>query len=298
MIHTPHRRRSSNSTALTAVLLACLTTGLSSARAADPPLVTVSVESGRMFTGAVDTASNAERLWLRFDSVGMVVRRPVAWSVVRGVHADGRLIPLEQFRRELERWKSSIEDPIPADFAPGAEPRAESGISDDAGPPARVRSTQIEATLVNWDADVEADGLLVRVAAVDAFGNRVAAHGSVEVELIGEGPGTTAVRQTFPLLGRWVRPVEPASLGPNGYEFWLEFQALDPEYDLALGPVGLIHARLVVPGSGTFEATTGPTVLRPANAVRDRLQQQAQTRFFANEQTGRGKRVAAPPPTR
>jgi hypothetical protein len=107
------------------------------------------------------------------------------------------------------------------------------------------------------------------------------------LELIGEGPGTTGVLRTFPTIARWTRTVRREEFGPQGYVFRLEYDAVHPEFQLKLGPYGLLHAVLAVPGYGAFEASASATSLRPYNPMRD--QQFDRQRFLPNERTGQGK---------
>lgn len=256
--------------------------------------VTVTVSSGRKFTGEVDRRSDDRSLWLRFESGESEMLRPIGWHAVRTIKAGDRVLSIETFRREIDQWKSSRPGtktrqnspqplPLPAPAQNGSEllpVTATVPIAND-----RARSIQLDVRVANWDNDVEMDGLVVSVVAVDGWGQAVPVDGTLEVELFGEGPGSVVQRQTFPTLGRWVRKVrhdEPAT-------FQLPFQAVHPEFDLKFGAVGLVHARLVAPGQGAFEITSDTTVLRPSNPMRDRLQSIDDQRFFHTERTGRGK---------
>jgi hypothetical protein len=251
------------------------------------------VSSGRTFTGEVDRRTDAVSLWLRSGRGTSEILRPIDWYAVRGVRAGERTLSTSQFREEINRWKSiaSPNEPIKPTAKP-AKNEVEELPAPSPVPPAvipQARSVQIDAQVANWDGDVEMDGLLISVYPIDGQGQAVPVDGTLEVELIGEGPGTVVQRQTFPTIGRWVRRVSHDDFGPQGNVFQLPFQAVQPEFDLKYGAVGLVHARLVVPGQGAFETTSNATTLRPYNPVRDRLQSLDDQRFFPTERTGHGK---------
>ena len=178
------------------------------------------------------------------------------------------------------------------------QPAADVQTLDDPrpGPPATLR---IEAATGNWDRDVEADGLLLNVIIEDAEGQLVPAAGTLTVELIGQplspggvmGPGGVTRLQAYPILANWVRLVVPEQVGTDGYSFRLEFQALHPDFNLQVGIAGMVHAKLFVPGTGTFDASTSTIALRQLNPLSDQWQMQQQGRFFPQEQTGRSKQL-------
>ncbi len=79
----------------------------------------------------------------------------------------------------------------------------------------------------------------------------------------------------------------PDQFGPAGAIIKLPFQAPQPDFDLRLGPYGLVHARLSLPGNGSFEASQGMLRIRPYSAVRDQQQQLNGERFFDVESVNR-----------
>ena len=93
----------------------------------------------------------------------------------------------------------------------------------------------------------------------------------------------------FPELARWTQVVAAGDFTDGVAAYRLPFQALHPDFNVDLGSLGLVHARLSVPGQGVFEATTGATPIRQFNPVRDRLQQQVGQRFWPIERTDRPK---------
>ena len=288
-------------TALLVVSLAC---SPAVAHAADEAaVVRVTVADGRLFSGEVDAKSNGDKLWLRSEKAGIVLWRPIGWPSIRSVAAGEQVYGGMAFRDEYESWKTVARGQGSEVRGPGDENSKPQGLADSSTSgfdsryeslkpviPPRVQSVSVSAQLANWDADVEPDGLIVYVAPLDADGNLVAIDGTIDAELIGEGPGTTDRLVTFPTLDRWVRSLRPADMGPQGARVRLEFQRAHPEFDLRLGPYGVVHVRLNVAGHGSFEATTDLTAVRTFNPIRDRVQQQSGQRFFPNERTGLGKR--------
>ena len=93
-----------------------------------------------------------------------------------------------------------------------------------------------------------------------------------------------------------MQTLTPQDLTPRGYAFRLPFQAIHPEFNLQVGSVGLVHARLAVPGTGVFEATTNTISVRPVNPIRDRLQVQQGSRFLPTERTGQSVQPAVVQP--
>lgn len=275
------------------VVLFVLLVPKSQAIAAEPTNARIDIFDGRAFRGVVDDRSNDTRLWIHTHCAGITLARPIAWNAIRTITIGQQTFSAEEFRTQLKQFAS----PAPAlncEPTPAAEPRRTPEPVSQSTPAGRVTAVQADARLVNWDADVEHDGLIVTVAPLDEWGQLRAVDGSVEIELIGEGPGTTAALSTFPTLGRWVRQLNATEMPPSGAPLKLEFQAAHPEFDLRLSPYGMVHVRLSVPGHGTFETTTDLTTLRTFNPLRDRLQQQTRQRYFAQETTGVGKRPTLP----
>src|SRR5262249_29005045 len=144
-----------------------------------------------------------------------------------------------------------------------ATPSIENAATSQQAAPAKVSTLHLDAAAANWDADVETDGIQLQVAPIGADGLIVPVSGTLEVELIGQGPGAIAQPETFPVLARWVRQLTPEAMGTGGYTWQLEYQAWHPEFNLQLGYSALVHARLVVPGSGAFEISSPTIAVRP-----------------------------------
>ena len=143
--------------------------------------------------------------------------------------------------------------------------------------------------MANWDGDVEADGLLVHVYPLDDSGGVVPARGTLRFELIGQRDDVFGPPQPFTTLGQWSQQMRVEDFGPRGAVYRLPFQGVHPEFDLTVAPYGALHARLSVPGQGTFETTESLLRIRPYSAVRDELQLSTGRRFFPQERTGDGR---------
>lgn len=258
-------------------------------KAGDPGLVTIRLIDGRAYCGRIDPRSDASELWLRFERGGITVRRPFTWSELASVDVTNQTADVAAWRQSVLASPAVGAPPPRVKSARNVRRETSGEIAPLAERPAPVRSLRIEASVANWDQDVENDGILLVLQPLDASGSLVPASGTVAVDLVGEGPGTPAFRETFPLVNNWLRMLDPADLTPRGYLLRLEFQAIHPEFNLRVGPAGLVHARLTVPGSGAFEASTGTIAVRPINPIRDRLQTQQNSRFFPWEWTGQGK---------
>ena len=69
--------------------------------------------------------------------------------------------------------------------------------------------------------------------------------------------------------------------------FKFPFQGVQPEFDLNVGPYGLVHARLSIPGNGSYETSQALVRIRPYSSVRDQSQQINGNRFFDVERVDR-----------
>jgi hypothetical protein len=135
--------------------------------------------------------------------------------------------------------------------------------------------------------------LLVSITPRDANGEPAAVDGILEMSLEGQRFVPLVAGDQFPELARWTQAVAADDFVDGVAEYRLPFQALHPDINVDLGSLGVVHARLSVPGNGVFDATTGATPIRQFNAVRDRLQQQLGQRFLPTERTDRG--TSGPP---
>jgi hypothetical protein len=263
--------------------------------------ISVEVASGRTFSGQLDARTDPAQLWLRSRRGSAVLLRPIQWERVVRVRVADRDLSGEQLRQIVKTVKP--EAPAPNTTAAGpnsitikgaADSRRFLSVTDTAPrkPPEtpRVRALAIEAAVANWDADVEVDGLLVHIYPLDDSGAVVPVRGMVQFDLTGQREGVFRRQQPFATLGQWSYPVHVEDFGLQGAVYRLPFQGVHPEFDLTVAPHGALHARLSVPGQGTFEATESMLRIRPYSAVRDELQLSTGRRFFPQERTSRGGR--------
>ena len=266
--------------------------------------VAVSLNDGRRFIAEVDDRTDDARLWLRFGNGPTTIRRAFAWSDVRSASENGAAVDnarLRELGRAAIEQRGSNDDHLT--FGNVAEPRGGLRtwkLPNDAARGANaftgtVRSLDVDGYLANWDADVDADGVLLTVAALDEFGAAAPVEGTLEVELIGERLPPYSRGNAFPVLARWQQAITSADIAASGgvHRVRLEFQAQHPDYQLSLPNYALLHVRFTVPGQGTFDASRDGLSLRGFTPVRDRLEAASGTRLFTSEQTGRGHRESS-----
>ena len=264
-----------------------------------PPAATtieVTLANGQRFVAELDPAATGEELRLRWRRGHMSLTRHIAWADVEQAVVAGQKLSGAQFRDLVQQARAEVpKPPLPQRVVleSGRNPAfarpspAASSVSAPSDP--RVRAIDVEAAVANWDGDVEVDGLVLWLVPRDEFGELVPVSGTLVVELQGEHSGVVRMPQPFVNVGSWTVSVRPKDFGPRGAAYKLPFQNVHPEFDAALLPRGLVHARLSVPGQGTFEAADAMVRIRPYSSVRDRLQQSNGRRFFPNETTGDGR---------
>lgn len=271
--------------------------------------IEVHLQSGRVFWAVIDSRSDEQKLWLRFSSERAQVLRPVGWNSVSVIVIDGESTDVAVVRAAVqnhgqndqpvhERAVPLAPRPAPAlaevDPTAGQQFTATFQASVDRGPspdtgrpvPARVRSVMVDASVANWDGDVEADGLVVYVQPMDEVGQMLPVRGDVAFDLVGNYPSVIYRPQPLAPLARWTRRVQVTALTPRGILFKLPFQALHPDLQTNVGPYALLHCRLSVPGQGTFDETVAVRI-RQANPLRDQLQKLTGSRFYGQELLGR-----------
>lgn len=286
----------------------------------------VRVASGRVFHAEVSARTDENRLWLSFRTGSAELLRPIAWDRVVAAGLDGERLAGRQLRTRLleastqslaagaptvhddeaATWTSTAavqaqqappsgEEEIPLPPATSGPTMAHEALDALFAPP-RIAAVRLDSHIANWDADVEADGLILQAVPIDATGHVIPVRGTLQVELIGarriafqDGPHKRG--RDFGRLGNWTRQVLPADVHPDGAWYKLPFQGRHPEFDVDVFRKALVHARLVVPGEGTFEASLDGVRLRPFAPTRDALQRDTGRRFFPTERTGRGKRA-------
>lgn len=261
--------------------------------------VIVQLASGRTASGVIDARSNDAQLWLRRGDQSASIVRPLDWQTVVSAQRDGIAISIDDLKTLAK--EASAESPvvIPPDIVQpkwrGVFAHASKPATDDAPLP-QVRTLAIDAMATNWDSDIETDGLVVVAYPLDVNGQIVPVTGTLEVELIApevrrfqdapNGRGLTLER-----IAQWTSAVHAEDFTSRGARVELPFQALHPEFDTKILPQGLVHARLVVPGQGTFDTSVELIRVRPWSPLRDKYWRDTGRRFFPNEQTGRAKRA-------
>jgi hypothetical protein len=282
--------------------------------------IRLTLASGRQIAGEVSSRSTSERLWLVQRAGGAHISRPVSWENIESAEFRRALLTGAELRRALLADHSPLsgasyeqeqpgedqddpfrEDPLPVDELPAPDdstktvtPLTRAEFLTITTPP--VASMRFDAHLANWDADVEADGLVVQVIPVDAYGQVVPLRGALHVELFGvrriafqDAPHKRG--RSYGRLGAWTQQLIPEYIHSDGGWFKLPFQAAHPEFDPRIGVRGLVHVKLVVPGAGVYEDSLDGIRLRPYAPLRDSMQRETGRRFFATEATGRGKRA-------
>ena len=147
----------------------------------------------------------------------------------------------------------------------------------------------VDAWLGQWDADVEADGIVVEITPYQTDGQPAPVHGMLEVTLVIPPRGATGALDQKSHRQRWVQRVRREDFSPatGSAQYRLPFGSAqnNPEWNLDLAGYGAVTAQLSVPGQGSFSAAVGYVRVRPFSPVRDRLQQSTGRRFFPWEQT-------------
>jgi len=266
------------------------------ATGAEAPMVTVRLSSGRVFTAAIDGRTDAATLWLRFDAPGGMLLRPVDWNHVQSAR-EGET---EMAAAELKmRWPALVSR---VELSDGTSDEGErSPVTPDpnrlqpavAEAPASLRTVQADAYVAHWGANVEADGILLRVWPLDSFGRVTPVDGTLEVELIADyrsylRPHPITQREPFSRVGSWTfRLTEADFAGGNGATVRLPFQAIDPQFTPKIDSYGLVTLKLAVPGQGVFASSVDDVRIRPLGNIRTRIENSTGTRFYPGEPTGR-----------
>ena len=265
--------------------------------------VTITLKSGRTLTAHVDARSDEARLWLRFDAPSTALYRPIAWDRVVRATIAGRELSSEEMRRSIDTWKSTRPSPTTPPAKSAASPAKTSDvIADDQGNSHAQRAAQalssrpsvvaieVDAAVANWDADVEVDGIVLRLTARDAHGKQVQVAGVVDAKLHAERfvrasdvPGRNG--RTVQLLGHWRRSIQAGRAGGD-IVLRLPFEAVHPEFQLDVAAFGLLQVQLTAPGQGVFHATVRDVRIRPFSMARDEIQHATQRRFLPGERTG------------
>lgn len=269
---------------------------------ADAREATVEVLSGRIFQGEVLQQTDTEELWLRTQKAGVSLARPLRWHRIVSVTIGNEQLSPKAFRQRIaspewhwsesqnhtrrKAWRASRGrlEIGPSPESP-AEPELSDSLAADATADLRIASIRVDATVNNWNFDAAVDGIRLRVVALNQFGEAVPARGTLQAELIGQGPTNGVNGNPFPVLDQWSAIINADVTAGNQAELRLPFRGVHPEFSIAthMGSYGMIHAKLSVAGQGTFENTAAFTRIRPYSPVRDRLEQFYGRRFHPLE---------------
>lgn len=274
-------------------LMIWVAVGILLAALASPPLsqgaelLTVKVVEGKTYSGFVDAKTDDRLLWLRREQGTGMLRRGISWERIVSASHQGKPVELSELPKLAERIASSRTVVVqPVHSEPAAPPPA----------PARqhIASLAIEAAVTNWDADVENDGLLVAFRLLDEEGYETTADGTLEVELFAprirkyhEAPQSRGYR--VDLIERWTVAVAKNQFRGGAVRVRLPFGAIHPEFDRGVDALGLVHARLAVPGEGVFAQSLDGLSLRTFAPTRDALLDNTGRQFLPTEMTGRGE---------
>lgn len=272
------------------IVIALLPLSVPAAESTD--LLQVTLASGRTFTGQVEAATSTDELVLRFGKGSASLVRTVAWERIASAEHRGVAVPLAELPALAESIKlpPRVRQPLPMG-APASLPADEPLAEQD------VTAIAFDAVIANWDADVETDGIALRLLPLDGYGQLAAASGTLEVELFAPqrrrfhlAPQSDGY--TIEPIGRWSLSIERHGFGDNGIVVRLPFQALHPEFRADLYWYGLLRVKFSVPGRGVFEQSQDGLALRPFTPLRDALEVSTGQRFLPTETTGRGKNHA------
>lgn len=252
--------------------------------AAAAETVTLRLASGRERTGFIDPRTDDAHLWLRSEADSITMLRPIDWERIVSAQIGNKRLSRDELRAAAAGLKTPEASLEARDSStPASAPRESAIRPQSAAPPPLVRAIQIDAALGHWEPGVEATGIVVTVYPIDADGRLVPVDGTLDVDLVGQRLTTVADSNGFPQIGRWTAAVRSSDFGPSGAVYRLAFQAVHPDFQFELDPHGLTHARLSVPGQGTFEASQSLMRIRDYSPVRDHLQQDTGSRFLPIE---------------
>lgn len=254
-----------------------------------PPLITVDLDDGRSVSGRIDPRTSGSDLKLTLMAGRIMTTTSVKWSKVAKVHIPQETLAPAELR---ERWRDfqlspltikSFSDPAKNIVArKGKERLKRTAVR-------RPVSLDVDAWLVNWDADSEPDGIQLTIYPVDANGVFVATAGQIDASLIGlhrrldggrlKRPGRPDVSE----LEHWGRRIKAADFVNGAVTVRLPFRRIDPERQLDLFELAALHVRFGVSGQGVFEATIDELAIRRIGRFRDELQRSTGARQFTFE---------------
>lgn len=264
--------------------------------------VIVELSDGRYVSGDIDLNTNQKSLILRSTTPSIVMRSSFAWDrVVKARHGDRVYTPAgfqklaervrnreQQKQRPAKKKQSSNESSLngPAFTSLKSKP---GGVAKPPTPGRRtpdVAFLRVEASVANWDADAEADGVMVHIFPQSIDGHVLQVNGTLEVKLVGKSFNLATPhwkRDLFPKIGEWSHQLRQQDFHRWGAVVRLPFQKIHPELDLEIESTALLTARLSIPGKGTFAASDANVVLRPYSRIRDGSQLKRGSRLFPSE---------------
>ena len=267
--------------------------------------VVVRLRNGREMSATIHDRTDNDRLWLQYGTRAVTVIRPIDWQMIVGVWHDGQKISIGQLKAVASTVSAGSVEAAPPRILrvpPADELLQRETMANRArqalGSSSPVSSVQFDAVLANWDADVETDGLLLRLFPFDAQGNVAPGTGTLRVEFVGRSQrDSTSARHhggsMVGTIGRWTAQVDEADFRQGVATVKLPFGAIHPEFDTDWFAEGLVHISFSVAGDGTFEQSLDGIRTRPFSPLRDAMQRQSDRRFLPSERTGRGKRANA-----
>jgi hypothetical protein len=249
--------------------------------------VVVKTLDGRDLTGAVDSRTDGDSLWLRLQEQQIVMTLAISWDEIVSARVDEKTIE----PAALQEAAAKLATPGPTTLIEEAivppsylvEPFAMASGARRA----RVRNVEIvDAQLINLDRDVEPDGLQVTIAAIGDDGLPLAVRGNLRAELAGERRPAATAGVYFGELDRWSERVEPEDFVDGAACYTFRFRRTAPQWQFDLLPDALLTVKLSAAGHGNY-AASAPVILRKINPLRDNLQLLEGTRFLPQEIHGR-----------
>ncbi len=286
-------------------------------------LLTVRMRDGRIARGELDQQTDEVRLWIKISDPGIVLSSSFPWSEIELIENEQAEIsksdvlkrvaaiktgtnPQTELQDRIAFWlPNQVSDANLSNDGKDAKQAKTDGPISGGGQSEiaesekllqsqRVEYLEIDARAMNWDTDVELDGLLVNVRPFDGEGRVVPVNAQIRFQLFGERYATTTRRTfdasiPFPQVGDWTQKIRKADFGPDGVTVKLPFRRLHPEFNTDLAAHSLLTARLGISGQGTFDASAADVFIRPLSRYRDDLFQRTRShqRYLGDETTRR-----------
>ncbi len=252
---------------------------------ADGPYARVTLVDGRVVEGQLDEATDEDQLWVCWGDERVLLSMSYRWDEVDTIEIDGQPITPD----ELLARPEGIFAIRPEFFLFESDETAVAVLPDCELPPAqlpRAVSTNFEATLANWDGDVEPDGYEIAVTVVDEFGYPMPVRGTLMATLVGERSAGGSVPTEPVVLERWSERIDPVQFDGGPAVFRLPFRRIRPEVDLDIQPGGILQVEVGAFGQGRM-ASSAAVAIREFNAIRDRYELSTGERFFPGERHDR-----------